>query len=66
MPVISHNAPLQIASTPVMETTLPVLVWLQLAYRKEVMSFICCCLVAGLLLLVGYKLHGFWRSCPLR
>ena len=40
-----------------------VLVWLQLAYRKEVMSITCCCLVAGLLLLVGCKLHCLWRSC---
>ncbi len=60
------QCPLQIASTPVMvSNTLHVLVWLQLAYRKEIMPVICCCLAAGLLLLVGCKLHCFWRSCPL-
>ncbi len=58
--------PLQIARTPVMvSNTLHVLVWLQLAYRKEIMPVICCCLAAGLLLLVVCKLHCFWRSCPL-
>lgn len=54
--IFSHEpqGPLQIASNPVMVVnTLHVLVWLQLAYRKEVMSFICCCLVAGLLFAGG-------------